>query len=650
MNNRPMRLFIFLLLLTAMQSTQGQQNSFITQVKIHGAKPKGTNFSIKEAGHIETTDQNKDSIYAHYIKKIKDARKKKAYKEAILLTEKLFNFAQTQKDTLQLATARFREAFLYSLLPDLIKANKRYSEAIAYAAAANDKNLLIKLQVNKADIESKLGDFFQAQHTIRKALSYLRPGEDSLAHYQLFNTLGIACKNAGEFDNATKAYNQGLSYATSFEQRAILLNNIAVNYKEQQDYGAAIKIYNQLLAIDELDQYPETLARVKDNLGFALFNTGQNTSLGYLEEAYHIRKKLEDIPGLFASNIHLAEYYKNRDIRKALEHAQNAQNIALDMESPDWQLEALGHIIMLKEHPSKEAARYFFLKDSMERTTQTLRNEYISTKFFTEEKDKENLDLKQQNAQQALLAEKERTQKYALAGGMALSLAALGVFFLVFRKNQRQKREIEKQKAKVEHLQRELHHRLKNNLAFIDFFITLAKGRFPDPAYRQKLDELQNRINSMFEVHRQLYKKEDVTNVNARTYIATLMENIRKAFNSPNIRIEERVEDTELRADTSFPIGLIVNEFVTNSYKYAFPNGEKGTIFIHLKETPVAYHLHLADDGQGLPEDLDLENLNSFGMETIKLLTEEYNGTFHLDGHKGTRMDITFPKGKEKTK
>src|SRR5690606_12657104 len=230
------------------------------------------------------------------------------------------------------------------------------------------------------------------------------------------------------------------------------------------------------------------------------------------------------------------------------------------------------------------------------------------------------------------------------SSGLAVSLAGLGIFFIAYRKNQKQKKEIEKQKNLVEELQRELHHRLKNNLSFIDFFITLAKGKFPDQKYREKLDELQNRINSMFEVHKQLFKKEDVTSVNAKSFVSALVENVKKAYSSQNITIEENIKDTNLRADISFPIGLIINEFVTNSYKYAFPENQHGKIRIILKEDIENYHLNLADDGKGLPNDFDIDTLNSFGMETIKLLTLEYKGTFKLDGTNGTKMEITFPK------
>jgi two-component sensor histidine kinase len=225
-----------------------------------------------------------------------------------------------------------------------------------------------------------------------------------------------------------------------------------------------------------------------------------------------------------------------------------------------------------------------------------------------------------------------------------ISMAGLGIFFFVYRRNQKQKKEIEKQKNLVEELQRELHHRLKNNLSFIDFFITLAKSKFPDPSYREKLNELQNRINSMFEVHKQLFKKEDVTSVNAKTYISALVENIKIAYDRPNISLEENIENINLRADISFPIGLIINEFVTNSYKYAFPNNERGVISISLKVDRENYQLNLMDNGKGLPVGFDIDKLDSFGMETIKLLTVEYKGTFKFSGSDGTRMDITFPK------
>lgn len=588
--------------------------------------------------------QAKDTLYDSYINSMKAAAKKKEYGQAIATAKKMFLHARDLKDTFHMSKALYRQAFYSEILPNLVEANLLYTQAIKYASATDDKELLISLHINKADVERQLGDFFQAQQTVKMGLDYLEKDKDSLEHYKLYNTLGIACNDAREFQNAQKAYSNALQYSSTLKQRAATLNNIAVNFKEQQSYTEAIKIYKELLAIPELNEYPETHARIMDNLGYSLFKTSDERAIDYMERALNKRLELDDVDGLFASYIHHSEYYSDKDTAQALTYAQKALQIALQAKSPDWQLEALQYIVMLKKNPKAEAERYFFLKDSLDRAKQSLRNEYISTKFFTEKTDRENLTLKQQNTEQALLTEKEKTQKWIVSGGLVLSMAGLGIFFLVYSRNQKQKREIEKQKNLVEELQRELHHRLKNNLSFIDFFITLAKGKFPDPSYREKLDELQNRINSMFEVHKQLFQKEDVTNVNAKTYISALLENVIKAYNRPNITLEENVANITLRADISFPIGLIINEFVTNSYKYAFPNNENGIISINLKEHNQKYQLTLADNGQGLPANFNIDKLDSFGMETIKLLTMEYKGNFKMDGNNGLKMEISFPK------
>ena len=584
-----------------------------------------------------------DTLYAFYVNIIKEASKDKNYGEAIAASKKMFTYAEGQKDNLEMSKALYQQAYLQVKLPNLVEANILYTQAIKYAQLAGDRDLLISLHLNKADVERNLGDFFQAQQTVRTGLKYLQNGKDSLSHYKLYNTLGIACNDAQEFYNSQKAYSSALQYAANFNQRAVLLNNMAVNYKEQQEYVEAIKIYKNLLTGTEISDHPETKARVMDNLGYALYKTNGKEAQQLMENALAQRVQLDDLPGQFASNIHLAEFNITINNNMALSYANKALQIAKKTKSPDWELEALQYIIMVKKEPTEEANRYFLLKDSLNRITQKLRNEYISTKFFTEERDKENLALKQQKTEQALLTAKEKTQKWIMGSGLGISLAGLGVFFLVYRRNQKQKQEIEKQKNLVEELQRELHHRLKNNLSFIDFFITLAKGKFPDPTYREKLDELQNRINSMFEVHKQLFKKEDVTSVNAKIYISALIENVKKAYDRPNIALEENVENISLRADISFPIGLIINEFVTNSYKYAFPNNERGIILISFNETLENYQLILTDNGIGLPPDFDIDNLNSFGMETIKLLTVEYKGTFKLEGSNGLRIIITFP-------
>ncbi|WP_298782602.1 sensor histidine kinase [uncultured Polaribacter sp.] len=274
----------------------------------------------------------------------------------------------------------------------------------------------------------------------------------------------------------------------------------------------------------------------------------------------------------------------------------------------------------------------------------------IEVKYRSELKEK--LQLKEDYLEQEKIINKANFQKGLLA--IFLLIVTISTFFIWKRYQMeinakrivnKQKENIEHQKNLIEKLQKELHHRIKNNLSFIDLFINLAKGKFPNKEYTNKLNELQNRIHSMFEIHKQLLKKDDVTSVNAKNYIDVLVKNVKESYIKNNICLNNNTNENEtLLANISFPVGIIVNEFVTNSYKYAFIEDEKGTINIALKSDKKNYHLSLVDNGKGLPKDFNIESLNSFGLETIQLLTKEYNGTFSISGTKGVKMKIILPK------
>ncbi|MDC8001803.1 histidine kinase dimerization/phosphoacceptor domain -containing protein [Aequorivita todarodis] len=575
--------------------------------------------------------------------KIRAAFGKNQLDSALIFSEKMIALCASKKDTACLVDGYYKKAFLQNKSSQRGAALQTYIIGIELALMSNDSLKAANMLLNLSTLQYEMGDYTGAQLSATKGLSAHDKSSDSVLTANLYRALGNTFQDLMDYDNAIKSFQTALSYTQETDLKAGILNNIANTYRKAANGQEALQTYETALT-DSLAMTPKTRAFLFDNYGFTLSKNNPLKGLRYLEMGLQIRESQDDKMGLLTSYLHLATWHAKTQPKTALDFAKKAHALSLQIKAVDAQTEALSLLCRLKENPKEEALRLVTLNDSIAAANKRNLHQAVGIRFRTEETERENLQLKQKNDAQILLTEKEKANKWALGGGLAVSLAALGIFLVFYRKNKKQKKEIEKQKDKVEHLQRELHHRLKNNLSFIDFFITLAKGKFPEPEYAAKLDELQNRINSMFEVHRQLYKKEDVTSVNARTYISTLVENVKRAYDNPNIALEEKVADTHLRADTSFPIGLIVNEFVTNSYKYAFPNNEKGTIFIHLKETPNAYHLHLADNGKGLPADFDIDSLNSFGMETIKLLTEEYKGTFKLDGSDGTRMDITFPK------
>lgn len=280
---------------------------------------------------------------------------------------------------------------------------------------------------------------------------------------------------------------------------------------------------------------------------------------------------------------------------------------------------------------------YFLVKDSMQNTKLKNSINYNNTKFESDKKEQENLQLKAAKAAQQVVIEKEKRKKWQLGFGLGASLLIIIIGGYFYTKNR-------KQKLVIENLQKELHHRIKNNLAIIDTFIEVAKEEFKDVAFTNKLTELQNRVASINQVHQQLYNSKHITDLSVKKYVATLAATIQQSVAAKNVTITQHINNNlTLNAEKSFSVGLIINEFLTNSFKYAF--GENaGTILIEMEDAGAAYKLLLSDNGKGLPLDFNLQKTETFGLRVIKLLTEQLNGTFKLNGTNGVQLIIQFPK------
>lgn len=264
---------------------------------------------------------------------------------------------------------------------------------------------------------------------------------------------------------------------------------------------------------------------------------------------------------------------------------------------------------------------------------------YTLKELGVERKEKENLELKQENTEKELALVKENKRKWISIIALLTALLVLLVFLYFFRKTDKQKKMIEK-------LQRELHHRIKNNLAIIDTFIDTAKDDITDEKGFKKLEELQNRIDSIYKVHELLYKAEvTITEVPAKEYITALVDGVQQSFSEIPVTILMNIDTTmTLNAEQSFPIGLIINEFLTNSYKYAFEELGTGKITIDISCDKVYYQIRLTDNGIGFSKDFDIDALDSFGIDVMRLLVEQLEGSFDLKGDNGVSLELQFAK------
>ncbi len=196
-----------------------------------------------------------------------------------------------------------------------------------------------------------------------------------------------------------------------------------------------------------------------------------------------------------------------------------------------------------------------------------------------------------------------------------------------------------------EQLLKEIHHRVKNNLQIISSLLNLQSENVLDEKYLSMIRESKNRIYSMALVHEMLYTSPYLSKIELKEYIKRLCKNVHESFHSPGSIIDFKYDVEQelfLDIDKMIPVGLIVNEIVSNSLKYAFPN-KKGTIYIDLKHSGNANYLLVSDDGIGLPDKFNPETDGHLGMQLIQMLSEQIGGKpERIKKDKGIGYKIVF--------
>ncbi len=192
-------------------------------------------------------------------------------------------------------------------------------------------------------------------------------------------------------------------------------------------------------------------------------------------------------------------------------------------------------------------------------------------------------------------------------------------------------------------LLRELHHRVKNNLQIILSLINLQSNGIKDQQDLEIFRESQSRVKSLAIIHEKLYQSADFASINFEEYIQSLVSYLLSYYSTISITVDIDVEkDIVLNMDTAVPCGLIINELVTNSIKFAFPGVKTGKIYIKLYHEYGSLILIIGDDGTGLPDGMDFESSEKLGLQLVKTLTDQLEGTIKYNGENGAEFRIKF--------
>lgn len=281
--------------------------------------------------------------------------------------------------------------------------------------------------------------------------------------------------------------------------------------------------------------------------------------------------------------------------------------------------------------------RFYLLKDSLTTVTRFHSIREAENRFLAREKDRElALHLKE-------IAQRKQQTTFLVTGLTALTILLLLILWLYWDK-QRRAGFLAEKNHKIEMLIRELHHRVKNNMQTISSLMSLQVMRVKDEQTKLVLQEGQERVDAMALIHQKLYLDDNLTWVDMNEYLALMTAMLANSYgiDQQTISYEVTLSGNKLDVDAAIPLALIINETVTNAFKYAFPKTESPHLHITLTERDNEITLQISDNGPGLNAAIDPYTTDTFGLRLIRTLAQQLKADYAVIIHTGTRFSLTF--------
>ncbi len=478
----------------------------------------------------------------------------------------------------------------------------------------------LKLYKKVIKCSNKIAQVLDTQQDHQLAFEYFKKTltlsqKYNFPEYAAYSFVSIGNYQNGQlkdYKNALENYKKGIALCKKLKLDEAYhdgLLNLAGLYKNMKDYDNALKT-------------------VKEPIKFY----HDNNTYGGFGEALALEKKGEIL-------------YEKKDYAqaqivalKSLQLVENqAQSLELRVEVTDLICkiyDAQNNIPAAYETQKKWRVLYDTLTNQNARKTVAT----LQTQFETVQKENQIRDLDKQNQAQ------QRQLIWAISGITVLLISLIGGYYLYQKLNQN-KLKVEEQSQQLTTLMKELHHRVKNNLAIVSSLLSMQSNRLEDKNAAKAVREGQMRVQAMSLIHQRLYKTDDVSTVNIKDYFTELAESLMQAYgySSDDFELNIEVENPALDVDLAIPLGLIVNELITNSFKYAYEGIERPSLNIYLKND-ATITLKIQDNGIGINEELVSQKSNSFGQKLIKGLSKQLKGTYKFENNQGTYFELNIPK------
>lgn len=527
-----------------------------------------------------------------------------------------------------------------------------FDSAIFYFQKASDKLLNTRFELIKAKgdlnlcmmlLTTKTADS-SILNTVKNAIQLFSKNSEKRGMAQAYGILAMHYYNNGQYEAALLANKTEFNYLLAIKDlqgQCVTLSNTGNNFIQLNKYDSAKVYFNKAIQLAYKLKNEDEITTGLSNLGQVLNHEGEyKLAIEKLNKALEMSKKLESLETTHVLLLRLGNSYLGlRNYQKAIELYSNALKISKEINDLDGQSNNLSKLSDTYEKTGdfKNAfynlRKYSELNDSLVNVEMFGKLEETEKKYETKIK---NDSLKLQ-ANNLLISNQKITTRNRLIGFIVIAFLLISVIlFLLFKTYKRTK----VAKDKIELLQRELHHRVKNNLAIVARLIEIGGKQTENNLF---LKELENRIKSIGILHEQLYQQENITSVNFNPVIQQIFSQINQSTITNNTIKENVRVNVDLETDKAIPLSLIVNELVTNSFKYAFEETPDPTIDLVITKVKQDIILHYKDNGKGLSDKPDANNLYGYGMKLIKGLSSQLSGKYKFWNDTGFNFELVIP-------
>ncbi len=541
--------------------------------------------------------------------------------------DSLISAAEFQGDLFYMAKGYYRKSWSFRKVNPEEQFRTAYYSRNLYLKYG-DSALAGRRSLDMANAQLGYGDYAGSQESAIEALKFLDEERDPHYVSSAYNVLGLSYGEQRLYSEALKEYQNALKYAVDRKDSLSYLHNIALLYKNQENYSEATRIFREIINSDEASESSQI--RFRDNYAFMRWLQDSTCKADkVMLKALEQRQEIGDREGTLASYSHLSDFYRNKDPELSRFYAKRYLEVAKSLSNPAAEVEALSRLIPLTEGKEEDeyVERYLFLSDSLKEANVRLKYQFAKIRFDEERKEQQINLLKAENLTQTLRSEKLRTSNIiASLTALVILLFSVGLYYY-FR--QRGRKEKVKQIYRTEsRISRRIHDELANDIYHV---MSSLEPVAPSPMI-DKLERIYQRTRDFSREN-----SEIVTGAEFLKGLLNMLSGTVPAGTKLIIRGEDTINWNKLEAEKKIVVYRVLQEMVVNMKKHSQAKLVALVFSKEGKQIKISY----SDNGVGAEQKV-LENGNGIKNLKDRLKTIKGNAIFET-AEKGVKAEFFIP-------